>query len=134
MRISSYYSDAFNGQFALRLKDSVRNLSLECDLHKWDQGEVGADSTRVRSKLLARSLTEHRREAVLFVDPEAQLQRRPDGLLDERDFDVGLHDASRPLDITRPIFLPTKSPTPPLPLARRPLLGGPDDRAHGQDG
>ena len=109
MRISSYYSDAFNGQFALRLKDSVRNFSFECDLYKWEQGD--GDSTRVRSKLLARTLTERRGEDVLFVDPEAQLQRRPDALLDEHDFDVGIYYDSRTLEISGPIFLRNNPPT-----------------------
>jgi hypothetical protein len=111
MRISSYYSDAFNGQFALRLKDSARNFQLECDLFKWEQRDVGAESTRVRSKLLARTLLERRGEDVLFVDPEAQLQRRPDALLDERDFDVGIYYDSRTLEISGPIFLRNSPPT-----------------------
>ena len=105
MRICSYYSDAFNGQFALRLKDSARQLSLECDLFKWEQVDAEAESARVRSRLLAGALVERQGEDVLFVDPEAQLQRRPEVLLDERDFDVGIYYDSQTLDISGPIFL-----------------------------
>lgn len=96
--MSSYYSDAFNGQFALRLKESARLLGVECDLFK------GSDDA-VRSKLLAQALLEHPGQDVLFVDPEAQFARRPDVLLDEADFDVGVYYDSETLEINGPIFL-----------------------------
>lgn len=105
MRISSFYTDAFNGQFALRLKESARLLGIECDLFKGAASRSDADRARLRNKLLARALLEHPGESVLFVDPEAQLQRRPDVLLDEDDFDAGVYYDSRTLEVHGPIFL-----------------------------
>ena len=60
MLISSFYGDAFEGQFALRLKESARLVGIECDLFKWAKGGAEADKARLRSKLIARSLLEHR--------------------------------------------------------------------------
>jgi len=105
MLISSFYSDAFDGQFALRLKDSAKQLGFECDLFKWPKGGAGTAQAMLRSRLLSRSLGEHRGEDILFVDPEAQLHRRPDVLLDEDDFDVGIYYDLQTLDISGPIFL-----------------------------
>jgi hypothetical protein len=109
--ISSYYSDPFDGQFALRLRESARLLSIECDLFKWDKGAAEADRAGLRCKLLARNLLERPGENVLFVDPEAQLQRRPQVLLDEEDFDVGVYYDLRTMEITGPIFLRNNSRT-----------------------
>jgi hypothetical protein len=103
--ISSYYSDPFDGQFALRLRESARLFSLECDLFKWEKGNAEADRTGLRCKLLARNLLERPGESVLFVDPEAQLYRRPDVLLDEQDFDVAVYYDLHTLDVSGPIFL-----------------------------
>jgi hypothetical protein len=105
MLVSSFYGDAFDGQFALRLKESARLLGLECDLFKWAKGGPEADKARLRSKLLARNLLEHREKSILFVDPDAQLRRRPDALLDEEDFDVGVYYDLSTLELSGPIFL-----------------------------
>lgn len=105
MRICSFYTDAFNGQFALRLKESARVLGLDCDLFKGAKDASEADRSRLRSKLLARALLEHPGESMLFVEPEAQFQRRPDVLLDEDDFDAGVYYDSKTLEIHGPIFL-----------------------------
>ena len=69
MLISSFYGDAFAGQFALRLKGSAKNFDIDCDLHKWPAGASEADKLRLRSKLLARNLMEHPAHDVLFVEP-----------------------------------------------------------------
>src|SRR5438552_2572149 len=42
MLISSFYGDAFDGQFALRLKESARVLGFACDLYKWTKGRTEA--------------------------------------------------------------------------------------------
>ena len=76
MLISSFYGDAFAGQFALRLKGSARNFDIETDLYKWENGASEADRSRLRSKLLARNLLEHPTEDVLFVEPDACFQQR----------------------------------------------------------
>lgn len=104
MLISSFYGDAFDGQFALRLKESARVLGIECDLFKWEKGGAEADQVRLRSKLLARNLLESAGENVLFVEPDAYLQRRPDILLDEQDYDVGVYYDRSTLAVSGPIF------------------------------
>ena len=91
MLISSFYGDAFAGQFALRLKGSAKNFDIDCDLYKWENGASEADKSRLRSKLLARNLLEHPTEDVLFVEPDACFQQRPNILLDEKDYDVGVY-------------------------------------------
>jgi hypothetical protein len=104
MLISSFYTDAFNGQFALRLKESARLLGIDCDIFNWAKGGAEADKARLRSKVLARNLLEHREEGILFVEPDAQLLRRPDILLDEEDFDVGVYYDLSTLELSGPIF------------------------------
>ena len=105
MLISSFYGNAFDGQFALRLRDSAKIHGIGCDLFKWEKDGAEADRSRLRTKLLARALVERPGEDILFVDPEAQLQRRPDVLLDEADFDVGVYYDLTTLEISGPIFL-----------------------------
>jgi len=105
MLISTFYGDAFDGQFALRLKESARLLDLKCILFKWGKDEAEADKARLRSKLLARCLVEQLDENLLFVDPDTQILRRPDVLLDEDDFDVGVYYDVQTLEISGPIFL-----------------------------
>ena len=105
MLISTFYGDAFDGQFALRLKESARVIDLECQLYKWGKDGSEADKARLRSKLLARSLLERRDESILFVEPDAQILRRPNVLLDEEDFDVAVYYDSHTLEVSGPIFL-----------------------------
>src|SRR4026207_1291137 len=77
MLISTFYGDAFDGQFALRLKESARLIDLECTLYKWGKDGAEADKARLRSKLLARSLQERREESILRVEPRAPRARPP---------------------------------------------------------
>ena len=105
MLISTYYGDAFSGQFALRLKESARVVDLECSLYKYGGDGAEADKARLRSKLLARSMVDRPDHNVLFVEPDAQLLRRPDILLDEDDYDVAVYYDSHTLEISGPIFL-----------------------------
>lgn len=109
MLISSFYADAFDGQFALRLKESARLFGIECDLFKGARGGAEADKARMRSRLLARNLLERPGENVLFVDPDAYLQRRPDVLLDEKDFDVAVYFDMSTLEVSGPIFFRNNS-------------------------
>src|SRR5687768_16228688 len=105
MLISSFYGDAFAGQFALRLKGSAKHFDIECDLFKRADGASEADRSRLRSRLIARNLTEHPAEDILFVDPDACFQRRPDILLDEKDYDVGVYYDLTTLEVSGPIFI-----------------------------
>ena len=114
MLISSFYGDAFDGQFALRLKESARVLGIECDLFKWEKGGAEADKARLRSKLLARNLLERPGENILFVEPDAYLQRRPDILLDEQDYDVAVYYDLTTLAVSGPIFFRNNARTPRL--------------------
>ena len=104
MLISSFYGDAFAGQFALRLKGSAKHFDIDCDLFKWENGASEADRSRLRSKLLARALVEHPGQDILFVEPDACFQRRPDILLDEQDYDVGVYYDLTTLEISGPLF------------------------------
>ena len=101
MLISSFYGDAFAGQFALRLKGSAKHFDIECDLFKWADGASEADRSRLRSKLIARNLAEHPADDILFVEPDACFQRRPDILLDEKDYDVGVYYDLTTLEVRR---------------------------------
>ena len=109
MLISSFYGDAFAGQFALRLKGSAKHFDIDTDLFKWEHGASEADRSRLRSVLLARNLLEHPAEDVLFVEPDACFQRRPDILLDEKDYDVGVYYDLSTLEVSGPIFLRNNS-------------------------
>ena len=105
MLISTFYGDAFSGQFALRLRESARLMELECSLFKWSKDGGEADKARLRSKLLAQTLAERPDQSIMFVDPDAQILRRPDILLDEDDFDVAVYYDSHTLEVSGPIFL-----------------------------
>lgn len=105
MLISTFYGDAFDGQFALRLKESARLLDLECTLFKWGKDGAEADKARLRSKLLGRTLLERPGENILFVEPDTQILRRPNILLDEDDYDVGVYYDAETLEVSGPIFV-----------------------------
>jgi hypothetical protein len=105
MRISSFYGDAFDGQFSLRLKESARSFGIACDVSRWSKDASEADKARLRTRLLTDALLQYPDEDVLFVEPDAQFHRRPDVLLDEKDFDVGVYYDSETLDLSGPIFL-----------------------------
>lgn len=104
LRMVSCYGDAFDGQFALRLKESARRFDLPCDLFQREKGPGDGDRARVRSRTLLRSLALHPGEDVVYVDPDAQLHRRPDIFLEEQDYDVGVYFAAETLEISGPIF------------------------------
>ncbi|MBV8879616.1 MAG: hypothetical protein JO332_06630 [Planctomycetaceae bacterium] len=104
MRIVSYSGDQFDGQFAMRLKKSARALDLDCELYKWPR-ETRPHADRIRYLTLLRCLAGRAPEDVLFLEPETQLLRRPDILLDEKDFDVGVYYDSKSLEVSGPIFL-----------------------------
>jgi hypothetical protein len=91
MLISSFYGDAFDGQFALRLKDTARAFGIDCEFFRWSRERGDGDKNGLRCKLLTRHLVTRPGEDVLFLDPDAQLHRRPDILLDEKDFDVAVY-------------------------------------------
>src|SRR5438552_1356738 len=105
MRIASFYGDAFDGQFALRLKESARGFGIDCDLFQGAKGAGEGDKARDRSRILLLSLAQHPDEDVLYMDPDAQLHRRPDILLNEKDFDVGVYYGADTLEVSGPIFL-----------------------------
>lgn len=111
MRIVSYSGDQFDGQFAMRLKKSARALDLDCELYRWPR-ETKPHADRIRSLTLLRSLSGRVPEDVLFLDPETQLLRRPDILLDEKDFDVGVYYDSKTLEVSGPLFLRNSPRTP----------------------
>jgi hypothetical protein len=99
MKILSSIGDAFDGQFALRLRSSARTLGLDCELFERSQ------SDRPRLSALIRGLSEAKGEDVLYVDPDAHLLRRPDILLDEKDYDVAVYYDSKTLELSGPIFV-----------------------------
>jgi hypothetical protein len=103
MRILSSIGDAFDGQFALRLRSSARSLGIDCELYDRSRSSRGRDRTRLSA--LIRGLSEAKGEDVLYVDPDAHLLRRPDVLLDEKDFDVGVYYDSKTLEPSGPIFV-----------------------------
>src|SRR5579859_2414138 len=104
MRIVSYSGDQFDGQFALRLKKSARALELDCELYRWPR-ETKPHDDRIRYLTILRSLSGRSPEDVLFVDPQSQFLQRPDVLLDEKDFDIGVYYDSRTLAVSGPLFL-----------------------------
>ncbi len=105
MRIASSYGDAFDGQFALRLRESARAFGIECDLFEKAKREGNRECGRMKRRTLLRSLAEHPGDDVLFVEADAQLHQRPDILLDEKDFDIGVYYHSRTLEVSGPVFL-----------------------------
>jgi hypothetical protein len=107
MRIVSSIGDPFEGQFALRLRASARSQGIDCDL--FDRARKPGGDGRPRLAALIRSLAEGHGEDLLYVDPDAHLLRRPDILLDERDFDVGLYYHSRTLEPSGPVFIRNNS-------------------------
>ena len=103
MRILSSIGDAFDGQFALRLRSSAKTLGIDCELFDRSRGPQGGDRSRLTA--LIRGVSGDKGEDVLYVDPDAHLLRRPDILLDEKDFDVGVYYDSKTLELSGPIFI-----------------------------
>jgi hypothetical protein len=103
MRITTYASDAFEGQFALRLRETCRAFRLDLDVFGAGEGDNPRHSTRLRC--LLRSLQTPGAQDVLYVDPDAQILRRPEIPMDEKDFDVGVYYDSKTLAMNGPIFL-----------------------------
>ena len=89
---------------ALRLQKSARALELDCELCRWS-GDFQPSRERLRFLTVMRTMTERPGVDLLYVDPEAQLLRRPDILLDERDFDVAVYYDSKTLAVSGPLFL-----------------------------
>src|SRR6266852_6795380 len=114
MRIASFYGDAFDGQFALRLKESARAFGIECDLFQESKRGGSREHGRMKTKTLLRCLAEHPGEDVLFVEADAQLHRRPDILLDEKDFDIGVYYDVRTLAVSGPVFVRNSTRVVPL--------------------
>jgi len=104
MRIISSGGDRFDRQMALRLQKSAQALGLDCDLCRWT-GEFQPSPDRVRFLTLQRVLSERPGEDLLYIDPAAQLLRRPDVLLDETDTDVAVYYDSSTLAVSGPLFL-----------------------------
>jgi hypothetical protein len=104
MRIVSTSGDRFERQMALRLQKSARALGLEFELCRWS-GDFQPARDRSRFLTLQRMLADRPGLDLLYVDPDAQLLRRPDILLDEKDFDVAVYYDSRTLAASGPLFL-----------------------------
>ena len=103
MRILSSIGDAFDGQFALRLRSSARSLGLDCELYDRARNPRGRERTRLSA--LLRGYAECKGEDVLYVDPDAHVIRRPDILLDEKDFDVAVYYDSKTFELSGPLFV-----------------------------
>jgi hypothetical protein len=104
MRIISTSGDRFDKQMALRLQKSAKALELDCELVRWT-GEFLPSRDRIRFLTLQRVLSERPGEDLLYIDPAAQLLRRPDVLLDEKDFDLAVYFDSSTLAASGPLFL-----------------------------
>src|SRR5262245_7696998 len=103
MRIISSIGDPFEGQFARRLRESARKMGIDCEL--FDGGRSSAARDRARLNAIQRGLSELGDDALVYVDPDAHLMRRPGILLDEKDFDVGVYYDARTLVMSGPIFI-----------------------------
>jgi len=103
MRITTYAGDAFEGQFALRLRETCKAFRLDLDVFGPGDGDAPRHSTRLRC--LLRSLQAAGAQDALYVDPDAQILRRPEIPMDEKDFDVGVYYDSKTLVMSGPIFL-----------------------------
>src|SRR5581483_12010198 len=86
--------DRFERQMALRLQRSARALGLSCELCRWS-GDFQPSRDRLRFLTVMRIMAERPGVDLLSVDPDAQLLRRPDILLDETDFDVAVYYDSK---------------------------------------
>jgi hypothetical protein len=104
MKIISTSGDRFDKQMALRLQKSAKALELDFELIRWT-GEFLPSRDRLRFLTLQRVLTERPGEDLLYIDPAAQLLRRPDVLLDEKDFDLAVYYDSSTLVASGPLFL-----------------------------
>lgn len=104
MRIITTSGDRFDRQMALRLQKSAKALDLESELCRWS-GEFQPPRERLRFLTLQRMLSERPGEDLLYIDPAAQLLRRPDVLLDEKDFDIAVYYDSNTLAASGPLFL-----------------------------
>jgi hypothetical protein len=104
MMIVTTGGDQFERQMALRLQRSARVLGLSCELCRWS-GDFQPSRDRLRFLTVMRTMSERPGIDLLSMDPEAQLLRRPDILLDETDFDVAVYYDSRTLKPSGPLFL-----------------------------
>jgi hypothetical protein len=105
MLVAAFYDSAFGREFAFRLRTSVESLGIKCRIFD----RMAKLSLRAKSgwkpEALLETLSAYPGEGVFLVDPDSVLNRRPDILLDERDFDLALHYDVESLVPSGPIFV-----------------------------
>jgi hypothetical protein len=105
MLIASCYDTVFAKQFAMRLRAGAESLGLKCRLVDRStrpglQGKAGWKPEAVLALL-----DDYPADDLLLVDPDSAFNRRPDILLDEKDFDAAVHYDVDTLAPSGPLFL-----------------------------
>jgi hypothetical protein len=102
--VASYYDSAFTRQFALRLRSSVESLGMKCRLFdRSERPELRAPSGWKPRAILG-ALEAYPEDDVFLVDPDSVMNRRPDILMEEKDYDAAVHYDVETLDATGPVY------------------------------
>jgi hypothetical protein len=105
MLIASFYDTVFTRQFALRLRAGVERLGIKCRLFDRSERPALSGKSGWKPQALLETLEAYPTDDVLLVDPDSLLNRRPDILLDETDFDAALHYDVDTLAASGPVFV-----------------------------
>ena len=105
MLVACFHGNPFEKQFAVRLRSSAESLGIKCRLFdRTDLKDLPA-SGAWKPKALLGVLESYPQDDVLLLDPDTGLNRRPDILLDEKDFDAALRYDGDALQPGGPIFV-----------------------------
>src|SRR5258706_14778994 len=97
MLITSFYDNAFSRQFAVRLRRSSESLGIKCRLFNRTERGKAPPGTGWMPKFLFDTLKAYPDDDLLLIEPDTSIHRRPDILLDEKDYDVAVHYDSETL-------------------------------------
>jgi hypothetical protein len=105
MLIASFYDNAFNKQFAVRLRATAEALGIRCRVFDRSERPGMEGKSGWKPEALLQTLAAYPGDDVFLVDPDSVLKRRPDILLNEQDFDAAVHYNVETLVPSGPLFV-----------------------------
>ncbi|HEV3029075.1 MAG TPA: hypothetical protein VG457_15970, partial [Planctomycetota bacterium] len=105
MLIASFYDTAFTRQFAWRLRATAEGLGIKCRVFDRSRYPGMDGKSGWKPEAVLRTLAAYPGNDVFLVDPDSVLNRRPDILLDEHDYDAAIHCDVETLAPSGPLFV-----------------------------
>ncbi|HLY09932.1 MAG TPA: hypothetical protein VKW04_11560 [Planctomycetota bacterium] len=105
MLIATFFDNVFSKQFALKLRASSESLGIKCRIFNRSARPGLEGKSGWKPDALLELMKGYPADDVFLVDAESVLNRRPDILLDEKDFDAALYFDVETLAPSGPLFL-----------------------------